>query len=57
MERMYVEWRNDGMPENKLIALHAPVGISIKSETPMEIAVSIAAEIIAVKNSSAANSN
>lgn len=31
--------------------LHAPIGISINSKTPMEIAVSIAAEIIKIKNS------
>ncbi len=30
---------------------HAPIGVPIKSKTPMEIAVSIAAEIIQVKNS------
>jgi len=30
----------------------APIGVSIKSETPAEIAVSIAAEIIDVKNTS-----
>jgi len=30
--------------------IHAPIGISIKSQTPAEIAVSIAAEIIKIKN-------
>ncbi len=30
--------------------VHSPIGISIKSKTPMEIAVSIAAEIIGIKN-------
>jgi xanthine dehydrogenase accessory factor len=30
--------------------VHAPIGLSIKSITPAEIAVSIAAEMIAVKN-------
>jgi xanthine dehydrogenase accessory factor len=51
MEKMFSEWRSDGLQESKLKLLHAPIGISINSETPMEIAVSIAAEIIAVKNS------
>jgi xanthine dehydrogenase accessory factor len=36
-----------------LAAIHSPIGIFIKSETPAEIAVSIAAEIIAVKNAEA----
>lgn len=36
--------------KNQLNAIHAPIGLSIKSETPEEIAVSIAAEIIQVKN-------
>ena len=30
--------------------LHTPIGISIKAETPEEIAISISAEIIKVKN-------
>jgi xanthine dehydrogenase accessory factor len=30
--------------------VHCPIGLSIKSHTPAEIAISIAAEIIAVKN-------
>lgn len=33
--------------------VYAPIGLSISSKTPMEIAVSIAAEIIRVKNESA----
>jgi len=32
------------------VKVHSPIGISIKSETPEEIAISIAAEIIMVKN-------
>jgi len=34
----------------KMAKLHAPIGIPISSKTPMEIAVSIAAEIIQIKN-------
>ena len=38
-------------PEEKGVPkVYSPIGISIKSKTPMEIAVSIAAEIISVKN-------
>ncbi|RKR83437.1 xanthine dehydrogenase accessory factor [Mucilaginibacter gracilis] len=36
--------------EERLKKIHSPVGIPIKSQTPEEIAVSIAAEIIKVKN-------
>ncbi len=39
-----------GMDEGWLRNIYAPVGIPIKSQTPEEIAVSIAAEIISVKN-------
>jgi len=42
---------DDGFSEKELHHLHAPIGISIRSETPDEIAVSIAAEIIKIKNS------
>lgn len=38
------------LPEAQKQIIHSPIGIQIKSETPEEIAVSIAAEIIAVKN-------
>jgi xanthine dehydrogenase accessory factor len=38
------------IPEETLRRVHAPVGLPIESHTPAEIAVSIAAEIIQVKN-------
>ena len=50
VEKMLNELRNEGMEESQIKALHAPIGIQIKSQTPEEIAVSIAAEIILVKN-------
>ena len=42
--------RISGFTDNEFSHLHAPIGISINSKTPDEIAVSIAAEIIRVKN-------
>ncbi|TRX56369.1 XdhC family protein [Thalassomonas sp. M1454] len=35
---------------NKLARLHAPIGLHIGSKTPMEIAISILADVIRVKN-------
>ncbi|WKY47141.1 XdhC/CoxI family protein [Eubacteriaceae bacterium ES3] len=46
--------REEGVTEDMLKQVHAPIGLSIGAETPEEIAVSIAAEIIQVK---AANEN
>ena len=44
--------KEEGSSEELLKKVSAPIGVSIKSETPAEIAVSIAAEIIDVKNTS-----
>jgi xanthine dehydrogenase accessory factor len=38
-----------GIPAERLAAVHAPIGVGIGAETPEEIAVSIAAEIVAVR--------
>lgn len=48
--RMFTGYRNEGIEEAYLQKIHAPVGLPINSQTPEEIAVSIAAEIIQVKN-------
>ncbi len=44
------DYRKDGMDENVLKQIHSPIGIQIKSQTPEEIAISNAAEIIKAKN-------
>lgn len=41
----------EGMKEEQLAKLHAPIGLTIGAETPEEIAVSIIAELIQTKNS------
>ncbi len=41
----------ENFDKEKLRRIHTPIGLQINSRTPAEIAVSIAAEIIAVKNS------
>ncbi|PIU14928.1 MAG: hypothetical protein COT21_00165 [Hadesarchaea archaeon CG08_land_8_20_14_0_20_51_8] len=38
--------RGDGVSEKSLEKIHAPIGLEIKAQTPEEIAVSIAAELI-----------
>lgn len=50
MQKMFEDWRNNNLPEKILSNLHAPVGLPINSHTPEEIAISIAGEMIAVKN-------
>jgi xanthine dehydrogenase accessory factor len=41
--------KSEGLDEKVLEAMHAPIGIDIKAETPEEIGVSIVAEMIRVK--------
>ena len=50
IEKMFAEYREEGKNEAWLQRIHTPVGLAIKSQTPEEIAISIAAEIIKVKN-------
>ncbi|MEO6404917.1 MAG: XdhC family protein [Ferruginibacter sp.] len=53
IEKMMNEYRAEGIDSGWLAGIHSPIGISIKSETPEEIATSIAAEIIREKNAAA----
>ncbi len=50
MEKLFSDYRLDGIPEQVLQRIYAPVGLVIKSQTPEEIAVSIAAQVIKIKN-------
>lgn len=50
VEAMWTKLKADGFTEEELARVHAPIGVAIRSRTPEEIAVSIAAEIIRVKN-------
>jgi xanthine dehydrogenase accessory factor len=38
-----------GVPNEKIEAVHSPIGLNLKAETPREIAVSILAEIMMVQ--------
>jgi xanthine dehydrogenase accessory factor len=48
--RIFDALKGDKMPEAHLAHVHAPIGLDIGAVTPQEIAVSILAELIAVKH-------
>ena len=48
--RIYAELAADPLPADALRRVHAPIGLDIGAVTPQEIAVSIVAELIAVKH-------
>jgi xanthine dehydrogenase accessory factor len=50
MQTLLCDLENEGFSSVILRGIRTPIGLSIHSQTPEEIAVSIAAEIIAVKN-------
>ncbi len=51
MKTLLKNLEKEGFDKEKLAKISTPIGLQINSRTPEEIAVSIAAEIIAVKNS------
>lgn len=52
VRQMFAAMVADGRSQAELEAVRAPVGIPIGSHTPEEIAISVAAEIVAVRNRS-----
>lgn len=42
--------KEEGFPEDMIKSVHTPIGLDIQAETPEEIAVSIVAELIQVRN-------
>lgn len=50
IEKMFDDYRKEGIPAEVLQRIYTPIGLPIRSRTPEEIAVSIAAEIIKIKN-------
>ena len=50
MATLMKELKDEGVDAERLARIRTPIGIPINSHTPEEIAVSIAAEIISVKN-------
>ncbi len=51
VDQLFSELEKEGIKKELLDRVYSPIGISIKSETPEEIAISILAELIKVKNS------
>lgn len=49
IKTVFGKLKDDGISEEKLSEVHSPIGLDIGSETPAEIAVAIAAEMIAVR--------
>jgi xanthine dehydrogenase accessory factor len=50
MKTLLKNLEKDGFDEKRLAKIHTPIGLPINSRTPEEIAISIAAEIVSVKN-------
>jgi xanthine dehydrogenase accessory factor len=48
--------RDEGIPVEDLLRVHAPIGLDIKTETPGEIAVSVGAELLKVRRGGDATS-
>jgi xanthine dehydrogenase accessory factor len=48
--QIFASLKKQGVSAASLKKVHAPVGLPIHSHTPEEIAISIAAEIISIKN-------
>ncbi len=57
VKRIYDALIGDGLSPDALQAVHAPIGLDIGAITPQEIAVSILAELIAVKHGRIAEPN
>lgn len=47
---IYTELRKAGVPPEKLASIYGPVGLPIDSDTPEEIAISVAAQILQERN-------
>ncbi len=52
LEKIYKQLENDGISKEKINQVYGPIGLNIAENNPAEIAVSIIAEILSVKNKS-----
>ncbi len=51
IKKMFADLETDGVSKSFLDSIDAPVGLSINSKTPAEIAISIAGKLISARNS------
>ena len=49
-EKRRARLKDQGLPDELIDRIHAPIGLKIGAETPEEIALAIMAEMIAAKN-------
>lgn len=56
VDKTITSLKEQGFSAEKIQTLHAPIGLSIGAQTPAEIAISILAEIIEIKNKHSASS-
>ena len=49
VKRIFLELLKEGLTRQQLAAVHAPIGLDLGAETPDEIALSIAAEILMLR--------
>lgn len=50
IDQMFATYAAEGIAPDRLRRIHAPLGLPIHSQTPAEIAVSVAAQLIRVRN-------
>ncbi len=50
VEEIFSRMESKGISRDILKAIHSPIGLPIQSQTPEEIAISIAAELISIRN-------
>lgn len=50
MNQLFKNLLNQGYNQSDIDKIYSPIGLQIKSKKPMEIAISVAAQIIAIKN-------
>jgi xanthine dehydrogenase accessory factor len=50
VRKVFEDLLRDGVPEEKLLQVHAPIGLRTGGQTPAEIALSIMAEIVLVQH-------